>query len=122
MSINRVLDKRLNTIIKLQKLITTLQAELAIVKTERDGLQQALYQEQNKRKRNKNLFEQLRAEDDNAAIIFSPQKTARAKEIQREKELETETIKEAKAIQKEKKEQNLLAQQATAQLVKEQRY
>jgi hypothetical protein len=57
-------DKLMNTVI-------TLTAELNLVKTINQGLRAALLNEQKRRKRSKDVFEEIRAKDSNGATFFS---------------------------------------------------
>jgi hypothetical protein len=58
-------DKLMNTVIALT-------AELNLAKTINHGLEAALLNKQKRRKRGKNVFEEIRAEDSNGATFFSP--------------------------------------------------
>jgi hypothetical protein len=69
-----------------------------ILRSENKGLKTALIEEKRKRKRQKPLKSYLREEDNQAAIIFSPNKVAKARariaEIEAEKQQE-----EARALE-----------------------
>src|SRR5581483_10293565 len=91
-----------------------------ILRNENHGLKSALIEEKRKRKRQKPLKSYLREEDDQAAVIFSPNKIAycrqRIKDIEQEKEQEESRRLEDK-IQKEiaQKEKALAAQEKKIQ-------
>ena len=71
---------------KLQRTIESITTDNALLKAENKGFREALYQEKKKRKRNKGLFEELRAEDGHGATFFSPAKIERAKALLEERE------------------------------------
>jgi hypothetical protein len=60
-------DKLINT-------VTTLTAELNLQKVINEGLETALLNKKKRRKRGKNVFEELRAKDSISATSFSPKK------------------------------------------------
>jgi hypothetical protein len=56
------------------KTVTTLTAELNLQKVINEGLETALLNKKKRRKRGKNTFEELRAEDSVSPTFFSPKK------------------------------------------------
>jgi hypothetical protein len=89
----------LKTGVRLRSYLKTpcLTTQLTLQKTINKGLEGALLEEQKRRKRGKNVFEELRAEDGCGATFFSPSKMRRAMDLQLDKD-------EAKAVEKRQKE------------------
>lgn len=86
---------------KVNKLTTTfldVTTQLALLQQENLGLHNALYQEKKKRKRNKTLVEQFRAEEGGGAVFYSPMKIDRLKQYQVTKERDKEVQKQAKEL------------------------
>jgi hypothetical protein len=52
--------------------VIALTAELNLAKTVNQGLEAALLNKQKRRKRSRNVFEEIRAKDSNSATFFSP--------------------------------------------------
>ncbi|KAF2193326.1 hypothetical protein K469DRAFT_690933 [Zopfia rhizophila CBS 207.26] len=67
-----------------------LQAENALLKAEIEGLREAARIEKKRKKPRKALFRELRGEEGNAAIFFSPAKISAAHELQAQKTKEEE--------------------------------
>ncbi len=71
---------------KMSDTVTFVSAQCSIYKHQVETLQRALYNERKKRTRGKQLIEEYRAEQGTAALIFSPTKIDRLKELQSERE------------------------------------
>ena len=67
-----------------------LQAENALLKAEIEGLREAVRIEKKRKKPKKTLFTELRGEDGQAAIFFSPAKVTAARQLQAQKAKEEE--------------------------------
>ena len=103
------------TLIKVNKLTNTfldVTAQVHLLQQENRSLVNALYQEKKKRKRNKGLFEQFRANQGNGAIFFSPAKVAEAKRYINTKENELQAQKEAKKVANQVNKQKAAAKRA----------
>ena len=92
---------------KVKQLMATIEhlsAKNTLLENENDGLKQALAQEKQKRKRAKPLNSYLREEDDQAAVIFTPQKIKNAKAAitaEEEKRAAEEARKKDEKLQKQ---------------------
>ena len=67
-----------------------LQAENALLKAENKGLREAVRTEKQRKKPKKALFTELRGEDGNTAIFFSPAKIQEARDLLAQKVKEEE--------------------------------
>ncbi|RDI78219.1 hypothetical protein Vi05172_g11826 [Venturia inaequalis] len=88
---------------KLQNSMVSLQAQLAIVKAENEGLRLAVTTEKRRRKRGKPLIEDLRDKADGRAMFFSPKKIQQAKDKMEQKEREKDKAEALKEAEKEAK-------------------
>ena len=67
---------------KIASSIVDITTQNTLLKIENRGFKEALYHEQKRRKRGKQLFEEFRAQEGGGAIFFSPNKIQAAKELQ----------------------------------------
>jgi hypothetical protein len=67
---------------KLVQYYYRIHAENDLLKAQIKGLREAVYITKRRRKRGKPLFIELRAQDENKAVFFSPAKIAAARELQ----------------------------------------
>ena len=108
--INRVVRDAIGDVlgyegIKVLKLTQQLQAENALLKAQNLGLQEAVRIVKKQKKPKKGLFKDLRGDDGNAAIFFSPAKITQARELQTQKILEAEAEEALKAQKKLEQQQ-----------------
>ena len=82
---------------KLNNTILHIQTENAILKAENYSYRQALFNKKKKRRRGKQLFEELRANDGGGAQFFSPTKIQEARDLQTRREEAKVNEKSAKA-------------------------
>ena len=82
-----------------------LQAENALLKAQVVGLEEAIRVEKKQKKPRKALFKELRDQEGNTAIFFSPSKVAAVRELQAQK------TREAEAVQAQKRQQQLQREQ-----------
>jgi hypothetical protein len=82
---------------KVSNCMTSLAADVRLLKAQNAGLQQAVYMEQNKRKKGKTLTETVRAENECKALWFSPGGIQQMRDAAAAKEATKEAAKEAKA-------------------------
>jgi hypothetical protein len=97
--------------------VSDLAAQNQLQKRQLQGLQEALYIEQNSRSKGKTLVEELRSESQGGTLIFSPRKIDRLRSLNEARAAAKEASKQAKQAAKEakaiaKQEQLLLKQQA----------
>ena len=85
---------------QLRNTVLNLTTEITILRHKFQGLKKAIGEEKQKRKRGKNLFEELRAEQSTAHVFFSPSKVARARALNEERELAKQQEKEQKEARK----------------------
>lgn len=98
-------------VLKLNNTILTLTTEVTLLKHQNDGFKRALTNEKKKRKRNKGLFEEIRAQDGHGATFFSPTKIQSAKDVLAAKEEAKEQAQRDKLAQKEARVAHQLDQQ-----------
>ena len=103
------LDRKLQSFQRLEKAVDRMHATIALLEVDNQGLRQAVFEEKRKRKRNKGLFEEIRAQDDNGAFFFSPTKVESLRAFQAQKEIDIATAKAAKAAQKAEQKAHSLA-------------
>jgi hypothetical protein len=101
------------------KVCHQLQAENALLKAQIEGLKEAVYTEKKQRKPKKALFAELRTDQGNGAVFFSPAKISAARELQIKKAKEVEAAqaqkcKEQLQRQLRKEEQAEIKRQAAA--------
>jgi DDE superfamily endonuclease len=70
---------------RLENTVLKLTTDIALLRSENEGLRKAFSNEKKKRTRGKPLFDELRAETDCKAMLFSPSKIERAIELQEER-------------------------------------
>ncbi|HEV7738417.1 MAG TPA: hypothetical protein VGO47_13725 [Chlamydiales bacterium] len=101
---------------KLLDIAMTITTDNALLKARVQGLEQALYNEKKRRKRGQALFEELRANDGQGAMFFSPQKIQQAKETLQRRTDDKVNIQLQKNAQKEaKRAEQLSKRQAIEQ-------
>lgn len=88
---------------RLENTVLKLTTDIALLRSENEGLRKAFSNKKKKRARGKPLFNNLRAETDCKAMFFSPSKIERAKELQEERKQlqhQEEVRRQNKKIQK----------------------
>jgi hypothetical protein len=108
--INQVVKEALGDVLghqgrRILKHCHQLQAENALLKAEIEGLQEAVRIEKKRKKPKKALFTELRGEEGNAAIFFSPTKISAARELQAQKAREEEIAQAQKEQEKVQRQQ-----------------
>jgi hypothetical protein len=103
----------------------TLQAENTLLKAQVKGLQEAVRIEKKQRRPRKTLFKELRVDNGNTAIFFSPAKISAARELQvkkaREEEEAQEKKKQEKLQRQQRKEEQAELKKAAATVRQEKR-
>ena len=91
-AINEAIDNQSHRFNRIEKLVTNMHLTIVLLKNENQGLQAAFNYEKKKKKRNKDIFEDLRAKDSSRSLFLSPTKvdTLRGRQTQKEKDKETE--------------------------------
>jgi hypothetical protein len=87
------------------RLCHDLQAKVALLQSENEGLREAVRIQKKQKKPRKALFTELRANEENKAIFFSPAKISQARELQAQRE------KDAEAAQVQRRQTQLERQQ-----------
>ena len=113
-----VLNKQNDSkVTRLNNTVLTLTTKVSLLKSQNDGYRRALTNEKKKRKRNKGLFEEIRAQDGHGATFFSPTKIQTAKDFLATKEEAKEQAQRDRLAQKEARQ----ALQLEAQRLKDER-
>ena len=104
-----VIDRRTKCLLDLERSrvddqLQTVRAENALLKTEIDGLKEAIYDEKRRRKRGKALALLTEEEETGGAIIYSPAKIDRARQLIQDKEDQIQVEQQRKEDQKKQKE------------------
>jgi hypothetical protein len=99
----------------------SLTTQVFILNRDLKGLKLAHNQEKGRRKRGKNIFEQLRAQDGQGGLFWSPQKVKTAVKLSDDKEDAKAMVEASKQLAKEEKQQKKLAQQEEAEKKRQQR-
>jgi hypothetical protein len=98
--------------------LQSLVAETKLQKSQIEGLQHALFNEQNKRTKGKTLFQAVRAENPGGVLVFSPGGIQQARDLSDTREAAKHAAKEAKLAAKEAKaiakQQQVIAKQQQA--------
>lgn len=72
------------------RLCHDLQAKVALLQSENEGLREAVRIQKKQKKPRKALFTELRVNEENKAIFFSPAKISQARELQAQREKDAE--------------------------------
>ena len=101
------------------RLYHDLQVKAALLQAENEGLREAIRVQKKQKKPRKALFTELRANEENKAIFFSPAKISQARELQAQRGKETEAAQAQKRQtqlerQRRKQEQEELRRAAAA--------
>jgi hypothetical protein len=103
---NEVESKKVD---KLDNTLMSLTTQVFILNRDLKGLKLAHNQEKGRRKRGKNIFEQLRAQDGQGGLFWSPQKVKTAVKLSDDKEDAKAMVEASKQLAKEEKQQKKLA-------------
>ncbi|KAK3614410.1 hypothetical protein LTR56_027273 [Elasticomyces elasticus] len=96
--------------------------ENAILKAQNHDFMEAFNNEKKRRKRGKQLFEELKAQDGHGATFFSPMKIQHAKDLQQQRESAKQTEIDNKKLKAEVKKTEKMAEQIAIQQAKQERY
>jgi hypothetical protein len=106
------------------RLYHDLQVKVTLLQSENKGLREAIRIQKKQKKPRKALFTELRANEENKAIFFSPAKISQARELQAQREKDTEAAQvqrrqtQLKRQQRKREQEELGRIAAAARLVK----